>query len=95
MITPRDSINTEETDVVDILINTLKKEKGIENSPLIKSESENENEKVKGKVSFQANNDDDDYTSIGQISRTSLVIPNTPINKDHQTLLGIHIFKYM
>eukprot|EP00596_Hydrurales_sp_CCMP1899_P004102 CAMPEP_0119039836 /NCGR_PEP_ID=MMETSP1177-20130426/9537_1 /TAXON_ID=2985 /ORGANISM="Ochromonas sp, Strain CCMP1899" /LENGTH=464 /DNA_ID=CAMNT_0007004221 /DNA_START=175 /DNA_END=1566 /DNA_ORIENTATION=- len=92
MITPRDNVNVEETDVVNILINTLKKEGDmIETNPsnvIMKIKNENENEKMRGKgqVSFETTNDDN-YMSIGQISRTSLVIPNTPINKDHQTLL--------
>jgi hypothetical protein len=80
--------NESESDLVDILINTL-----TQNGPVASPAKDNLVTQIKGKetVSF------DSKTMIKQEPgqsqkilglRTSLVLTNAPINKEHQTLLG-------
>jgi hypothetical protein len=72
----------DEADAVDILINALKRDDLLEKLPCqnsvgIGGESDD----------YQEVRPDTDKISLRQF-RTSLTIPNAPINKDHQTLLG-------
>lgn len=82
MSTPKNKNIGDEADAVDILINALKRDDMLE-------KHSSRNSVGIGRVSF-------DYQEVGPNTtrmpmkhiRTSLTIPNAPINKDHQTLLG-------
>ena len=87
MLTLRDTENDDEVDAVKILLNALYSSAPGE-QPLT---SHNEILKNgRSRVTFQQSDLRD--TSIHQLqlkaSRKPPVIPNAPINKDHQTLLG-------
>lgn len=91
MLTPstpeREKVESDETDAVNILINTLKREGGRDEAATTDIVSKLKT--GKGRVSFEARKTYPSTTQMQNKSvRTSLVIPNAPINKDHQTLLG-------
>jgi hypothetical protein len=83
----RDAANSDEADVVNILINALTRENPD------KSGQSCDTDKLRkglGRVSFESRKvvipTVDHLTS--KSVRTSVTIPNAPVNKDHQTLLG-------
>ena len=79
----------DESDAVNILINTLQREGAAESSDTdVGTPGKVKN--GKGRVSFEARKQPYSQTNHMQCKsiRTSLVIPNAPVNKDHQTLLG-------
>lgn len=87
----RDAANSDEADAVNILINALTREdpdKGVQSCDTDKLR------KGLGRVSFESSKviiPNFDHLQSKSI-RTSIVIPNAPINKDHQTLLGKSCF---
>ena len=89
IITQGEGGECDESDAVNILINTLHREGIAEMADL---DTVTKLRTGKGRVSF------DEQTQAfpqqldeGRCVRRSLVIPSTPINKDHQTLLGIAV----
>lgn len=87
LTTLRDATDGDEADVVNILINALTRE----NPDKIGQSCDTDKlRKGLGRVSFESpkaivpNVDHLPSKSV----RTSVVIPNAPVNKDHQTLLG-------
>lgn len=88
MLTLRDTENDDEVDAVKILLNALYSSAPAD-QPLIPHNEISKN--YKSRVTFQQSDLRD--TSIHQLqlkaSRKPPIIPNAPINKDHQTLLGM------
>lgn len=87
IISEHDQEEGDETDAVNILINTLKREGTAETADL---DTIAKLRTVKGRVSFDVKTEAyPQQIDEGRNMRRSLVISNAPINKDHQTLLGI------
>lgn len=83
----RDAANSDEADVVNILINALTRENPDKSSQPCDTDKLR---KGLGRVSFESRKvitPNVDHLQSKSV-RTSVVIPNAPVNKDHQTLLG-------
>lgn len=90
MLTLRDTENDDEVDAVKILLNALYSSAPRE-QPLTSHNEVSRN--GRSRVTFQQSDLRD--TSIHQLQlkapRKPPIIPNAPINKDHQTLLGMTV----
>ena len=85
MSTPRNGNDGDEADAVDILINALKRDDLLEKISF-------ENSSGSGGVSSDYHEGRPGTVKLPiKHLRSSLTIPNAPINKDHQTLLGISL----
>lgn len=83
----RDAANSDEADVVNILINALTRDNPDKSSQPCDTDKLR---KGLGRVSFESRKvitPNVDHLQSKSV-RTSVVIPNAPVNKDHQTLLG-------
>lgn len=87
--------DNDESYAVDILINTLQREGAAQSSDTEQGPGKVRN--GKGRVSFEAKKQSPHQTfpMENKSVRTSLVIPNLPVNKAHQTLLGTHLLSFL